>query len=350
MAGFSFCGIHCSQYGLEYIPSNEDMIPFTPEFDMKEESVTGRYGGYQYGDTIKIQERKLECVFEELTDADMEKIIQWVHHGRTGKLVFDDRPFAYYDVASAKRPTGVSYVAGTKPDGTPCRSGTITFTFHLYEPFARMKSMCVDTLDTENMASYTGAVSEEAMPPCEHDGTGDFLLYNPGTETAALDIIITGPATDGLTITNHTTGDVCRVNSFTSATSKLGIYGETGAVKYGPAANEEYGFEFHNDGYVSLAPCIPYTRNVNLAYTSGSNIVTAFSYIFQEEDVGRYVLLNNKWYRIIYIQDDAHAVISEFMKASGSEATIITCMNELEVTSDGTFTGHIEFRYVPMIR
>lgn len=66
MDGFSFCGIHCSEFGIGYIPSPAKRMLSTPGFKPIEESVPYRPGGYWYGNQVETRTFALECYFEEI--------------------------------------------------------------------------------------------------------------------------------------------------------------------------------------------------------------------------------------------------------------------------------------------
>lgn len=53
MEGFSFNGVHCSEFGIHYIPDAVDRVPIMPEYKQIENTVTGRHGGYYYGNQVE---------------------------------------------------------------------------------------------------------------------------------------------------------------------------------------------------------------------------------------------------------------------------------------------------------
>ena len=46
MSGFTYCGVHSGKYSVEYIPDPKARWDASPEFDVYEEDVAGRDGGY----------------------------------------------------------------------------------------------------------------------------------------------------------------------------------------------------------------------------------------------------------------------------------------------------------------
>lgn len=67
MDGFSFCGVHCSKYGVGFAPSAAKRTFSSPDFKPIEMTVTGRHGGYCFGNQVDIREFSLECYFDGIT-------------------------------------------------------------------------------------------------------------------------------------------------------------------------------------------------------------------------------------------------------------------------------------------
>lgn len=56
MSGFTFCGKHCEDLGLTYIPDNKTCFPRNASYSLIEETVTGHAGGYYYGEEVKTRD------------------------------------------------------------------------------------------------------------------------------------------------------------------------------------------------------------------------------------------------------------------------------------------------------
>ena len=138
MEGFSYCGIHCSKYNIGFIPDAKDRWFKSPSFTLYEEDVSGRDGGYYYGNNVKIRKFTLKCYFEEITRETREEIRNWLDRNTKGKLVFDERPFVYYNVRPSDVTSGEVYAILT-PRGE-VYSGTFTATFSAYEPYGHLTS------------------------------------------------------------------------------------------------------------------------------------------------------------------------------------------------------------------
>ena len=75
MDGFSFCGVHCSEFGIRYIPSPAKQMLSMPAFKPIEETVPERAGGYWYGNQVNIRSFALECYFEEIDVETYERML-----------------------------------------------------------------------------------------------------------------------------------------------------------------------------------------------------------------------------------------------------------------------------------
>lgn len=75
MDGFSFCGVHCSTFGIGFVPSAAKRMWSTPNFKPINEPVPYRPGGYHYGNQVDIREFVLECYFEEIDTETYERML-----------------------------------------------------------------------------------------------------------------------------------------------------------------------------------------------------------------------------------------------------------------------------------
>ena len=113
MNGFSYAGIHCSKFNIEYIPDAPSRWFPSPEFNVYQEDISGRDGGYYYGNNAGIRQFTLTCYFEDITRAMREDIRNWLDRNTKGKLIFDERSYAYYNVRPTKITTGEIYATLT---------------------------------------------------------------------------------------------------------------------------------------------------------------------------------------------------------------------------------------------
>lgn len=187
------------------------------------------------------------------------------------------------------------------------------------------------------------------MPPTLSAAAGSYLVYNPGTEKAFATIRAAGSAPNGMTITNRTTGDICTLLALPSAPDSLIVNGEEGSVKLA-SDPDGFAFDYHDEGYITLAPCVPYDRDALAVYTEGSNVVNIYNIDLTDEYVGRYIYLNGSWMRIISIQGESEVIVNAMLSASGNEMTMIAVMNEIDVEGDGLELTLLEMDYVARTR
>lgn len=174
--------------------------------------MTGKHGGYNYGNSVGIREFELECYIDGITTEVFEQMLQWIHRDAKGRLIFDDRPFVYYDVCPWKKPEGKIYPMGNSNEGSVDSTlwgGTLTLFFKAYDPFGKMLYKSYDDYDFDGAGISSGILETSQMPPSIEAITGDYLVYNPGTETANTIIRIAGSAPNGVMIRNYTNGTAC---------------------------------------------------------------------------------------------------------------------------------------------
>jgi len=90
-------------------------------------------------------------------------------------------------------------------------------------------------------------------------------MYNPGTEAANTIIRLAGDVGDGMLIRNLTTGQRCRVidletNSLLEG-QVLELDSHRGQTRTELGEHTEMAFPFHDEGYITLAPCTPFVRD-----------------------------------------------------------------------------------------
>lgn len=349
MGGFSFCGMHCSDLGIGYIPKPAQRMLSTAPFEQMEEDITARAGGYYYGVNVTIREFQLYCYFEDISTSEYERIIRHFHRGREGKLIFDDRPDVFYMVRVADIIKGDSYTHHDMT-GANVHSATFTLKFKAYDPFGHMSITTYRDGLLGPAVEYSGIIEASKMPAPLSPVAGDYLVYNPGTEMANTVIRIAGNAPNGVTITNHTTGDVCKLLAVPQEPIYLEIDSESGSVKSLADGDDEFSFELHDMGYITLAPCTPYWRETSVNYTAGSNQATVKGLALSDEIVGKYMLLNGEWVRCISRLGDETIVLNKFMSVSGIESTIVAVMNEITVEAEGANLTMLELTYTPRVR
>lgn len=342
--GFTYNGIHCSEYGVEYNPDPQQLWWNSPEFNVYSEEVAGKDGGYYYGNDAKVRTFTLPCWFEDITIEQREMIRMWLDKDTAGELIFDDRPFVAYHVRPTNVVTGALYAV---PDGR--YSGTFTITFSAFEqPYGLMLYSSYEDVDIEGAEQYSGILKESELPDAPTTSSRDFLFYNCGTQTCGTVLEIGGSGTN-ITITNNTNGTACRLVELPS-TGYLEIDGERGLVTWVNGTQRVIFFEYHNEGYMTLAPFLPKLFHVMVSYTAGSDTVTVMSAPPNQRWVGMYIRLNDVWQKITAVSSANRTLTLEnAVAASGVEVTKAVTMNEISITGQSLTLTRLNLLYTPRI-
>lgn len=251
MDGFSYNGIHCSSYGVYYVPDADARWFKEAEYEVYRKEVAWHHGGYMYGAFAKIRTFTVACYFEEITIATREQIRQWLRRDSSGQLVFDERPFVYYNVSPANVVPGKIYNDCGK------YSGVFTITFEAVDPFGYLTRKSNDGTEDDNAADYCGIIATSDMPAAPTVSSRAFDVYNPGTEACGLIITVGGSCDNHFRFFNTTNKTQCVISSLPGTGTVLECNGDTGFVKvYMPNTPEYYdnGFAYHDYGMVRLEP------------------------------------------------------------------------------------------------
>ena len=350
--GFSFCGVDIAKFGLEYVPPLDQTYVFAgSEYNVHQETFDAHHGGYFYGTTVRPKDFILKCFYQDLHIAHgaLASIEGFFRRGRTGKLVFDRRDWVWYTATVV----GIDF-----SDLRNYQNGFVTITLRAYYPFARHDyiSLCDHNMVSNHIAANSGLLSEDETPPTQFQNiTQDmnFKLYNGGSERASVAIALAGNAgEDGIMITNHTTGQTAKFVVFdkaktTNANKYIVCDGLNGKTVLTDGIQSERAFLYHDHGFIELAPSYPVYRDVYITYNEGSNMVTVTGTTLCDDIVGRYIMLNNAWHKII---DSFDSILTLDYTAPNSGATFtdIVIMNDLSVTlTAGAELTKLEFIYKP---
>lgn len=211
--GFTYNGIHSETLGCWYIPDASDNWRASPEYEVMDQDVVGRNGGYYYGNRVKSRVFTLKMYFEDITAETRERIRAWLDRKTSGRLIFDDRPFVYYNVRPTKTEPGKLYTTRHGGSSFDRYSGTFTLTFTAYEAFGFLKYKYYTDYDQDGAGVYCGMLEENEMPAAPTAASESFLLYNCGTEPCGAKITLAGSAPNGVVIKNKTNGTKCALNA-----------------------------------------------------------------------------------------------------------------------------------------
>lgn len=265
--------------------------------------------------------------------------------------MFDERPHVYYEVRPSKRIEIKQYTHGGP--GEKKYSGTFTVSFRAYDPFGKLfrNAHADDMRPLEKIE--TGMLYEGVLPPPPTLLDKRFLLYNCGTEKAHTVIRLAGDVGDGLTIENQTTGQKCEIKGLKAGDIPVGAYLEinsaTGQVWLVKGEEKELAFYYHDFGYIQLAPCTPFIREVKVAHTAGSKKIVSAG-LFLPHMVGQFLLIGGAWHQIHRIQDENTAHTTQNIAVTGSTSTPVVTMNEMVLAGGGIDLTRFEIAHCARIR
>lgn len=180
-------------------------------------------------------------------------------------------------------------------------------------------------------------------------GSSFFLLYNPGTEVGHTIFRIAGDVgEDGLLIRNLTTGQRCKVVNLKADSllegACLELDSEKCQTRIELGDEVELAFPFHDEGYITLAPCLPFVRSIEVSHVAGSNIVTSDG-AFATHMEGQYLYIGG-WKCIRQVTDSCTVILSASVESTGTTQTPVVTMNEIEVTGgEGLTHFEVECQY-----
>ena len=287
---FIFDGVDMEHLGLEYAPElSQTYVYGGAQIKNHEDNFDGADGGYYYGYTVQPKDFKQRCIFEgsHINKTDMMMRIEGLFRkGRTGKLIFKNRPWCYY-VATVMASVSFS-------DLRSYQSGIQTINLRAHYPFARSDQKFIGTSDVnkDSLLAHTGMFIQGDVPVDfgvrysyyfnslrgSANPVREYIVYNPGTEYADVALELSGNVADGLEIINETTGDMCRIIATTRADTtiagrKIVIDGLNGKC-YIIDNNRNYlqdAYISHDEGFIRLAPCTPFMRNCQVRKKTGLN-------------------------------------------------------------------------------
>ena len=409
--GFSFCGVNISQLGLYYAPELQDTYVYGNAATSPEEDVfTARKGGILYGTSIKPKDFKLRCVFEDkhINDTIVDTVLNFFTSGKSGKLIFDNRDWLWYNAT----------VINVDTSPTNYANGTITINFKAYYPFARTNIYTVDDSNSpsayviqddddsydddpspvpgvyESQISFFAASADDPFDYVGYDdcvfltkegeeiittdkflknrnfflttsqmpddaftnvtASKSFILYNAGNVPASVAIRFNGEAdTEGFVVYNRQTGQEAKFVAFTrTATTDRNMFvisdSLNGKTVLTDGTTSTLMFLYHDYGEIELVPSLHYMQGTKFEYHAGSSTVIV-DRAFDEDMIGKYVYLDGNWHRISKIIDGNSIqveVTNNAITKNGSIKGDVVLMNELAISIPGnTEIDSISFLY-----
>ena len=164
ITSFTFNGVSCEDLGLTYVPEKQDMYVWNPtKHTIHEQRFDGHPGGYFYGSTPNWKDFVVRCFYEPFMstwdeetdsvkyDTNLDtyimnglfyKVTNTFPIGKTGKLVFSNRNWIYYNATVVN--IDLSRIHGED-------TGMITITFRAYYPFGLSDKFYLDDFDEETI-------------------------------------------------------------------------------------------------------------------------------------------------------------------------------------------------------
>ena len=379
--GFSFCGVDIDTIGLEYAPELEDTYVYRPaKPKIHDETFDGHNGGYYYGMSREPKEFVLRCFFEEkeIDRGLMAKVLSLFREGRSGKLVFDRRPWCwYYATVTECDPSGI----------TNYLNGIIKISMKAYFPFARSELTYINRQNKDYnraMANSGFFEAEHMIPPTELvvdepiTQKMDFLLSNPGDMPAPLGIEIAGDVGKGVIITNHSTGQAAKFvamsqEEFDGETNYVYLDSLNGKVMTVKDGETQINFLYHDEGFIDLIPGFPIRRGIQAVSHDGEIIVYNKLYDRNRGDTreetnellkGQYIWLNHGWHQILSVgqeydktdkkyydgryKNEHRLILEDELDNGNPEYTVICPMNRLTIEPVSTMSiTRLNFKYYP---
>ena len=337
--GFSFCDTDIATIGLTYVPELEDTFVYKPADSQSHiETFEGHSGGYYYGSWYSPKEFTLRCYFENsrIDKGVMSKVYALFKTGKSGKLVFDRRPWCYY------------YATVTDPielDLKNYENGVITIKMKAMYPYAR-SDIIVNTRSEryhDSLMDNTAVFDKPEMDKyriienlsLSNNNPYHLTLANPGQEPAALGVAIAGDVGGGIIIANRTTGQSMKLvainDTITPSGKEIIVDPISGKTVISGNGETKLAVMHHEYGFLSLAPSFPAVRNIYITYNN-SNIVTVLN-VLNQDIVGKYIFIAGDWVKIVE-QIDRHTIkIEQSVHTASSERTMVIPMNEIYITA-----------------
>lgn len=148
--GFTFAGTHSSELNvIRTSDGNRYTEDLLPTFQDKTVQVGGRDGTYLFGSYYQRKEFSISIAFDNVSEEDLNRIKNWGADKKVHQLIFDEKPYKYYNV-KLSAPPQLKYIcfdesetnrernkSGDKDRRRRIYKGEGTFRFVCYEPFAR---------------------------------------------------------------------------------------------------------------------------------------------------------------------------------------------------------------------
>lgn len=350
--GFSYRGIHIDDLKLTLGNNDGTMHALGNDITFDSETVDGFDGAYPTGSTAKPIEFTINMFCEDLNDMDLQRIAECFKRDSYGPLVFDHRPYKYYNARVTSGITPPMFVRFDNDSNCFLYSGTITVKLTAFIPYAYAVDEIVENypdlgslLETVNKGS---GIIEPAKRPATvlsaPTGTVEFFLLNQGTAPAKCDVLISGSALNaGVIVQNETTGDSFALGAPDADAHTYDVsafYGRTVEIVNSVPIMAD---DVKNGGFITLNPAGLTYRGITVMASGSSNMVTVDCET-EYPMVGKYLYANDAWHLITGI-DDSSLVLSDMLEAGIYTDSVILSLNKMSVGCGAASISAISFEY-----
>lgn len=185
--GFTFNGIHSSQFGLKAVSSSNrytrSLLPATADSTAE---VNGIDGTYFFGSSFKNNTFNFSLAFDTVTEQELREMSHWLHNnGTVAPLIFDELPYIQY-YARVTGNTTFKFIAFEDATYARVYKGEASVTFTAYDPYGYIVHKFLSEYNDENIGEWSEAsqllFSKKVNNIDYYDtyDTGVIPLYNPG--------------------------------------------------------------------------------------------------------------------------------------------------------------------------
>ena len=205
-AGFTFAGIHTSQFGLYSVSSGDRYSRYlSPTIKNQTAENSGGAGTYFFGSQHTQQTFNFNLAFDSITELELREIKEWLNND-VSPLILDETPYIQYyvKVSSAPQINFLSfdslendetvienkdklYIPGNKIESSRIYKGEMSISFIAYDPYGYSVKKWLSDYDDDNKNEWAAAsgLINKRIPNStnEYDKpiNGVIHAYNAGT-------------------------------------------------------------------------------------------------------------------------------------------------------------------------
>lgn len=205
-AGFTFAGIHTSQFGLYSVSSGDRYSRYlSPTIKNQTAENSGGAGTYFFGSQHTQQTFNFNLAFDSITELELREIKEWLNND-VSPLILDETPYIQYYVKLSSAPQisflsfdslendetvienkDTLYIPGNKIESSRIYKGEMSISFIAYDPYGYSVKKWLSDYDDDNKNEWAAAsrLINKKIPNStnEYDKpiNGVIHAYNAGT-------------------------------------------------------------------------------------------------------------------------------------------------------------------------